>query len=197
MICFQKVIEFATKSFKKFALLQNFAPKKKVAPYMHLDILIAHFCKNFNFFIHLKYISLVSSWNYAMVLLLSSYEMLLINVFVCIINFWLFLCCNLQSITSSKWLHVNSNDNYSSFIKVSLGTIVLDSISYSSSLSLRQFQTWMYLAHSQVKKHVERCLFKSKSSNYIFQHHIHEKIFIPSPPICMSFLFNWKKEKKK
>lgn len=115
-------------------------PKKNVAPYMHLDIWIAHFCKNFKFFIHLKYISLVSSWNYTMVLL-SSYEMLQINVFVCIINFWLFLCCNLQPITSSKWLHVNSNDYYSSFIKAVLGTIVLDSISYSSSLLFRQFQT--------------------------------------------------------
>jgi len=123
---FQKIIEFATKSFKKFALLQNFAPKKNVAPYMHLDIWIAHFCKNLIKFIHLKYISLVSSWNYTM-FLLSSYEMLQINVFVCIINFWLFLCCNLQPITSSKWLHFNSNDNHSSFIKAGLGTIVLDS----------------------------------------------------------------------
>lgn len=177
MNVFQKIIEFETKSFKKFALLQNFAPKKKVAPYMHLDIWIAHFCKNFILFIHLKYISLVSSWNYTMVLL-SSYEMLQINVFVCIINFWLFLCCNLQSITSIKRLHVYSNDNYSSFIKVGLGTIVLDSISYSSSLSLRQFQTWMYLAHSQVKRGMWKGVFSNQGLQIIFSNTIFMKRFL-------------------
>lgn len=125
----------------------------------------------------MKYISLVSSWNYTLVLL-SSYEMLQINVFVCIINFWLFLCCNLQSITSSKWLHVNSNDNYSSFIKVGLGSIELDSISYSSSLSFRQFQTWMCLAHSQVKRGMWKGVFSNAGLQIIFSNTIFMKRFL-------------------